>query len=119
MFELAVQNFHIVTVVCLFWVFGSLFLRRRCVDNVLLTLKSSVNRSWGEITNLGEQTGFVRFRCRPDGSRMLNSCPATEGRLSRSVVRYRCSRVKVLVHTGVVRSWVFLGVLLFRVARNP
>ena len=34
-----------VTVVRMFWVFGSLFLRRHCVYNVLLTLKSGVN--WG------------------------------------------------------------------------
>ena len=53
------------------------------------------------------------FRCRPDG-RTLNSCPATGGCLSTGVVRCQCSRVKVPVRTGVVPSWVFLGVLPFR-----
>ena len=32
------------------------------------------------------------------------------GCLSTAVVRYQCSRKKVLVHTGVVRSCVFLAV---------
>ena len=36
------------------------------------------------------------------------------GCLSTSVVLYQCSRVKVPIHTGVVRSWVSLGVLPFR-----
>ena len=36
------------------------------------------------------------------------------GCLSTAVVRYQCSRVKVPVHTGVVQSWVILGVLFFR-----
>ena len=34
--------------------------------------------------------------------------------LSTGLVLYQCSRVKVPIHTGVVWSWVFLGVLLFR-----
>ena len=101
---------HIVTVVRVFWVFGSLFLRRRCVDNFLLTLKSGVNWSWGEITILGEQTGVVWFPCRPDESRMLNSCPATGGvslNRCRTVPAFTCYHVPV--QTGVVPSWVFLG----------
>ena len=35
------------------------------------------------------------------------------GCLSTAVVQCQCSRVKVPVHTGVVRSWVFLGSVNF------
>ena len=77
-------------------------LRRRPVYNVLLTLKSSVNRSWGEITILGEQTN----RCCP--------VPVSTGWEQDAQFLSSHERDGGCLSTSVVRSWVFLREWPFR-----